>query len=328
MSALTRQELRAMRQLLALLLHERPALAPGPRPSSSSLPVEFVRAQLLAPQAYRAGYGVFESDYMDSRLYVRMHRECLAEVSAALGARGISVVLMGGAQAALELYADAALRPLGCIDLLVRPDELSRVIQLLGDLGYEGGSPRRSSGAATAASMRRGQGESEARIALGTVMRGPSSGRFDLGGAWRRARAEDADRPALLQFQPIDQLLGQVSYLAHHHLRVPLVRWTDMARAIRRLDRAASKRMRGEARSARLGPALAVTRAMNRVLAERGSRLPRRSRAAAVMPRVDEVIGQGAESAALRRVRDAALLQGAGDLAGLAVSRLRSRGGQ
>jgi len=62
--------------------------------------------------------------------------EALAAVLKSLAQEGIEVILLKGAALAVELYGNAAFRPMVDLDLLVRPDELPRARRVLDELGY------------------------------------------------------------------------------------------------------------------------------------------------------------------------------------------------
>jgi hypothetical protein len=62
----------------------------------------------------------------------------LAELLAAFAQQKIDVLVLKGALLAPTVYAEAALRPMNDIDLLFRPEDISKVGPVLESLGYQG----------------------------------------------------------------------------------------------------------------------------------------------------------------------------------------------
>ena len=65
-----------------------------------------------------------------------MYRE-LARILESFSEAGIPVILLKGAALALTVYEDIGLRPMGDLDLLVRPEDLRKAWQIMGKLNYE-----------------------------------------------------------------------------------------------------------------------------------------------------------------------------------------------
>ncbi len=74
--------------------------------------------------------------YYSSLVWSDRLSEALTAVLTSLAQEGIQVILLKGAALAIELYGNAAFRPMVDLDLLVRPDELSPARRVLDRLGY------------------------------------------------------------------------------------------------------------------------------------------------------------------------------------------------
>lgn len=86
--------------------------------------------------------GGLREAYLDSAARGVAARRQLARLLAALAEAGVPVIVLKGAYLGEALYGDAALRPMGDIDLLVRPADLSAAGRALRALGYAEGEPR------------------------------------------------------------------------------------------------------------------------------------------------------------------------------------------
>lgn len=65
----------------------------------------------------------------------------LERVLSRLEANGVEAILLKGAALALTVYPDPALRPMGDIDLLIRPSDLRAAVDALEAMGYEPENP-------------------------------------------------------------------------------------------------------------------------------------------------------------------------------------------
>jgi hypothetical protein len=74
-------------------------------------------------------------------LRAQLHEEDLRHALLLLGRAGIPVIPLKGVALAASLYGDASLRASSDLDVLVRPDDVSRAIDLLRADGYDAGEP-------------------------------------------------------------------------------------------------------------------------------------------------------------------------------------------
>jgi len=80
-------------------------------------------------------------NYVASALRNILLFEELGEILRALRTTGIPVILLKGACLAEAVYGDSALRPMGDLDLLVKPTDLIEAVRTLRAMGYESDMP-------------------------------------------------------------------------------------------------------------------------------------------------------------------------------------------
>ncbi len=122
---------------------DRIALSGGLAPLLYSL----VRGHnLLPPQLEQT----LQSAYYDTarRNLSMLHR--LGNVLRQLRATGVEVIVLKGAGLASAVYGNVAVRPMGDVDLLVRPAQASTALDVLGSLGYTQGDTEPHAGDALA----------------------------------------------------------------------------------------------------------------------------------------------------------------------------------
>ncbi|HUC61867.1 MAG TPA: nucleotidyltransferase family protein [Alphaproteobacteria bacterium] len=115
--------------------------APAGLDAAAARLVELVSAPLadffLARAAERLGAPLVERDLVErGKLQARFARAAQLECLRALDAAGIETVCFKGFAHAYLLYPDPDLRTFGDLDLLVRPADLGRVIELLAARGF------------------------------------------------------------------------------------------------------------------------------------------------------------------------------------------------
>lgn len=140
-------------------------------------------------------------------------------VLAALRRNGIDVAVLKGAHLAEAVYRDAALRPMGDIDLLVRSSELARAEQILVELGFSSGQ-RPDVDATRARSHHlepfRKAGATTVEVHW-NIERPNSPFSIDIEGLWHRARPCVVAGVRVLALGPADLLLHLCTHASYHH---------------------------------------------------------------------------------------------------------------
>lgn len=197
--------------------------------------IAWIRRHGLAPLAYSHGRTELRADYALSSIRAEQQRAIAGEAVDVLGRAGIAVILLKGISYAGWLYPDAAERPMSDVDLLVRPGEHARAIDLLvAALGY------RHAGPAVQRSPRHHALTLKRPNAAVDLHRNPTQhGRIaiPLETVWARARPAPWV-PGALRLDPGDELLFHAANLARHDLIVPAISFVDAGRMLRRLDSA------------------------------------------------------------------------------------------
>jgi len=152
--------------------------------------------------------------------------EALDEFSAALASRGVSPVLLKGADFARHLYPSAALRPMSDLDLWVSPDEVARAESALASLGYLAGVPEMTPGLARRirhARLYTGGARGDVAVDLHWSLVGHDTDRRAPSLDWFRGRTRDCrlDATASLLY------LAAHMKLQHYDERLPLIWLSD-----------------------------------------------------------------------------------------------------
>jgi hypothetical protein len=126
-----------MERLLAAL--EGLALDPGTATSERVAPLLYFNGPETASPALRKAY--YETAARNLLLL-----DALDELTAALGSKGVRPVVLKGADFARRLYPDAALRPMGDLDLWIEREEIPRAESALALLGYRRAVPEMTRG--------------------------------------------------------------------------------------------------------------------------------------------------------------------------------------
>ena len=107
---------------------------------SLSLDPETAAAERVAPLLYldrpESASPILRKSYYESAAKNLLLLEALDELTGAFAARGVFPVVLKGADFARRLYSDAAMRPMGDLDLWVRPEEVDLAESVLASLGY------------------------------------------------------------------------------------------------------------------------------------------------------------------------------------------------
>ncbi|HEV2273624.1 MAG TPA: nucleotidyltransferase family protein [Acidobacteriaceae bacterium] len=141
----------------------------------------------------------------------------------------IRVLPLKGPVLADLLYGQIGLRPSDDLDLLVRPEDYARAEALLFELGF---TPL-----GEADDYHRDFGRNGTFVELHFGVASPSALRFDVEGAWDRARTVPFRSREVLFFSPVDLIL----YLSLHGVKhgfAKLIWVVDMVRALERLTEA------------------------------------------------------------------------------------------
>ena len=199
----------ALRHGLAPLLHRRLGM-PGGHPGPPAAVMQRLR-----------------DVHLHSMLRSDATRTALGEVLTALRSAGIAVIILKGACLAEDVYGDASLRPMGDVDLLVRPADLERTCTLLRSLGYESSVATPSPGHHhVPAFVKRGAIPLE--VHWTPVRRGLATDECDQ--AWASARPAKIAGVEVLTLVPEALLYHLCLHIAYgHRFRVPLLHLHDLA---------------------------------------------------------------------------------------------------
>jgi hypothetical protein len=194
---------------------------------------ELIRWQSLGPLAFVAGAQQFRADYA-VQVFEAENRLALArEVASAFAAERIEVVLIKGISYSGDLYPDRALRPMGDIDLLVRPEDRARGFRILEELGFVDGTTGGATELHHAWQLSRSADRRSVDLHRNIVQ--PWRSAIDLDEVW--ARAEPAtDVPGARRLSRIDQVLFHWAHVARHELWVGLTGYVDSIRLVDRLS--------------------------------------------------------------------------------------------
>ena len=77
-----------------------------------------------------------QREYMRSAARAALLQRDLAGLLANLNRAGVDVLLLKGSALAAAIYPDPALRPMVDVDVLIRPEDVPRVMELAGEMGY------------------------------------------------------------------------------------------------------------------------------------------------------------------------------------------------
>jgi hypothetical protein len=112
-------------------------------------------AERVAPLLYSADPAeaspILRKAYYESAANNILLLDALDELTRAFTSRGVRFVVLKGADFARSLYPDAALRPMGDLDVLVASGDLAGAEAALAGLGYRPGIPEMASGLSRAA---------------------------------------------------------------------------------------------------------------------------------------------------------------------------------
>ena len=183
-----------------------------------------VRRHLLGPLAHRAGWPGFRGDHAASAIQSDRRAEILAEAVGVLHMAGIPVLLLKGVAYAGTLYAEAALRPMSDIDLMVSATSYGTAITVLGRLGYwHAGTPDQLSAPNHGFSLKRKDGSLD--IHRHITHAGRTS--IDLTALWRDARPTAL--PGAVRASAPHEYLIHITHMARHELAVPAINVVDAA---------------------------------------------------------------------------------------------------
>ncbi len=191
--------------------------------------------------------------YWANHFHNRLLLEELRRIGAAASAAGITIVPLKGARLAVDYYRLPGLRPLGDLDLLVRPESIECVGRMLSDLGYEAVRPppalvpeRRLPAATRERGWRADRPGLDALVECRVVPAELGAGGLTdidrrltaalerhAAAVWARARL-DPRAPGLLSLSPEDLLLQVAAHLAAKHADFRLIWLLDLVRILDR----------------------------------------------------------------------------------------------
>ncbi|HVH25700.1 MAG TPA: nucleotidyltransferase family protein [Vicinamibacterales bacterium] len=190
-----------------------------------------------------------------------LYRE-LKDLLRALGRRNRPVILLKGAALAATVYRNAALRPMGDVDLLIRRDDLSEVEKLFEDFGYildDGHRLRnewyRAHHYHLTFQKRLGNPFTMCCEIHWRIDRPGSRFAIDINGVWARATAASVDDVDLRVLSPEDLLLHLCLHTCKHHLVGGFRAFCDIAAVVQRHGRSLDwEQVRTRALEWRIGP--------------------------------------------------------------------------
>ncbi len=214
-----------------LLTSLRQSPVPAPAPLNWEILLMLAETHGVLPLFYRAHAGRLPGNFVPRfrsqwALSLFLTHE-LDELLGEFRKHRIEVLPLKGPVMAKLLYGDVSLRPCDDLDLLVRPEEFLRAEALLQQLGF---TP-----IGEADDYHRDFGRNGTFVELHFGIASPSALRFDLAGAWKRARMVEFSGYTVPFFSPADLLL----YLSLHGLKHRFARlmWVlDVVRVLETLS--------------------------------------------------------------------------------------------
>ncbi|HUS65249.1 MAG TPA: nucleotidyltransferase family protein [Kofleriaceae bacterium] len=301
----TRSDLEQMRAFVA-------ALMTGARDAPEP-PAELVRRNALEPLAFRRGMIEFRGDYAASLIMAERRAALMAEVAAAMGARGVRVAPIKGMALAGWIYPDAAERPMMDIDLLVRQPRFVDAIACMRDLGFRrGGEARKLSGYHHAIVFVRH--DMMVELHRNIMQHGRTA--MHMRKVWARA-APDPSVPGLERLAPEDTLLYCLLHIARSELAEPVLNYVDVARLLRAVGATGRARVLERARAYRVGRAVDAALSMTELLEIGASGRPEIP-GGRILPRSDDVLLGVRPRRARQLAQKLLLTEGPREWAGLA----------
>ncbi len=284
----SRDEATRMRGFVAAIMR-------GDRPTDAA-PAELIARNHLGPIAYRLGVNSFRGEYAASAIMATRRAALLAEITSALGARGVRVALVKGIAYAGTIYLDPAERPMHDIDLMVPRRDLPEAMRCMAALEFSRiGRRRRRSTYYHAIELAR----DGLRIELHRSMVQHYRTSLRMGDVWRRARPDPAAHGAE-RLDPVDDLLLCMLHIARSELAVPALNYLDVIRLRDRLDAGERDQLARRASEYRVARAVSAVRSMTELLAQGRPGRPS-VRGGTLLPSSDEILA-GESPARLRQI--------------------------
>ncbi len=305
-------DIAAMRRLLQLLMTADENSA---RLDDHPMPVGLVRHNRLAPLCFHRGHEAFRNDFIASAAQALERERQLREALDALGNASVKVALIKGASYVRTIYADAALRPMDDLDLLVPQAQFQRATDTLKELGYTIDGKFHGLSRAHHALTLGQPAPWTGCIDLHRSITQPYRSRIDLNDVWQRALPLP-DAPTTFLLDPLDETLFHLVHASRHQFWVPCIAYVDASRLLYRLGDGGRERLLDRAHRFRLGKAIRASLAVVDMLRRHEARVQDVSPRCA--PGADELV-QFREPGRLRQLmRKISLLEGPGEAIGLA----------
>ena len=178
-----------------------------------------LRGEGVLPPAVEAG--LHQAYYASARRNVSLLHQ-LELVLGQFAAAGVSIMLLKGAALALAVYDSPAARPMGDLDLLVRPEDAERALDLLEGAGYAPVRAETQPGAAIAfeneVMLRRpGPVETAIEVHWGLIDSPYYQHHLPMDWFWRTTIPLTVDRTATQMLGPEAQLLHLCAHMVLHH---------------------------------------------------------------------------------------------------------------
>ncbi len=196
-------------------------------PSSVQVELSIVRMRehRLASLAYRIDADRFRDDFIRDALAADLWKQGLDEVLEAFDRSGIQACRLKGCAYFLELYADPAERPMGDLDILVRPEQFSDAKKVLEDLGFTTRGDKNFTLAPSHHAVTLDRHPITVDLHRNMMQEGRS--RINLAGIWDRADTGN-HRP-----EALDEIVLHICHVIRSELMVPLVTFVDLSLLLR-----------------------------------------------------------------------------------------------
>lgn len=272
-----------------------------------------IRRQGLAPMAFALGAKSCRQDYVANLFDAEARAKVVTEAAATLAAGGVESTLIKGMSYIGDLYSDPAVRPMGDVDLLVRPAQMRRAAELLEGIGYADGTPGGPSSVHHAWQLF--HCDTRRSIDLHQNIVQPWRSRIDLGEVWGRTRAAE-DVPGARRLDPVDQLLFHLAHIGRSELWVTAISYVDAVGLEQRLDPEQQAELLNTARRYGLQRSVRAALAMTHALRDGADRpeLPLWGR---VLPSCAEVLAGEMPRREIQLARKAVLNDGWSQVLGL-----------
>jgi len=194
--------------------------------TAAQLDPEEVKKHRLAALAHQRGLEGYRDDFIRYALASEFWIRALGEVLSVFDAAGIDACRLKGCAYFVDLYEDPAERPMGDLDILVRPEQFDEARRALETLGFSTRPDKEFVFAPSHHALTFDRHPITVDLHRSMMQQGRSQ--IDIEGIWSRADTHD-HRPA-----PLDEIVLHLCHIIRSELMVPLVSFVDLALLLRR----------------------------------------------------------------------------------------------